>query len=223
MGVEALPRGPSFCANYKHYKSMTRVSIVDDNLPFLETLQSFLNHSEGFECVSVYVDPAVALRELPKDLPDVVLMDLQMPGMTGIECVAALRQECSGVRAIMLTVFEQDENIFQALAAGAYGYLVKRTPPMKILDAIREVMEGGSPMSAHIARKVVASFHQAATISLSSQEREVLGRLARGHTYACIATEMGIAIHTVRNYIRRIYEKLQVHSRTEAVAKFKGL
>jgi DNA-binding NarL/FixJ family response regulator len=202
---------------------MIRVSIVEDDLPFREALQTYLNQAPDFRCVSTYSDPATALRGLPKDQPDVVLMDLQLPGMTGIECVAALRQESPEIRAIMLTVFEQDDNIFKALAAGAYGYLVKRTPPPKILDAIREVMEGGSPMSAHIARKVVASFHQAATITLSPQERDVLGRLAQGHIYARIANDMGITIHTVRNYIRRIYEKLQVHSRTEAVAKFKGL
>jgi DNA-binding NarL/FixJ family response regulator len=202
---------------------MIRVSIVEDDLPFREALQSYLNQAADFRCVSSYADPREALRGLPKDQPDVVLMDLQLPGMTGIDCVVALRQEASDIRAIMLTVFEQDENIFKALAAGAYGYLVKRTPPPKILDAIREVMDGGSPMSAHIARKVVASFHQAATITLSPQERDVLGRLAQGHTYSRIAGDMGITIHTVRNYIRRIYEKLQVHSRTEAVAKFKGL
>ena len=202
---------------------MIRVSIVEDDLPFREALESYLNQSPDFRCVSAYADPRAALRGLPNDSPDVVLMDLQMPGMTGIECVMALRQEAPGVRAIMLTVFEQDENIFKALAAGASGYLVKRTPPLKILEAIREVMEGGAPMSAHLARKVVASFHQAATITLSPQERDVLGRLAQGHTYGRIAAEMGITVHTVRNYIRRIYEKLQVHSRTEAVAKFKGL
>jgi DNA-binding NarL/FixJ family response regulator len=202
---------------------MIRVSIVEDDLPFREALRTYLEQSPGFRCVSTYADPAAALRGLPKDQPDVVLMDLQMSGMTGIECVAALRQDSPEIRSIMLTVFEQDENIFKALAAGAYGYLVKRTPPPKILDAIREVIEGGSPMSAHIARKVVASFHQAATITLSPQERDVLSRLAQGHTYARIACDMSIAIHTVRNYVRRIYEKLQVHSRTEAVAKFKGL
>ena len=202
---------------------MVHVSIVEDDLPFREALQTYLNQAPDFRCVSTYADPAAALRGLPTDRPDVVLMDLQLPGMTGIDCLAALRQESPDIRVIMLTVFEQDENIFKALAAGAYGYLVKRTPPPKILDAITEVMEGGSPMSAHIARKVVASFHQAATITLSPQERDVLGRLAQGHTYARIANDMGIAIHTVRNYIRRIYEKLQVHSRTEAVAKFKGL
>jgi DNA-binding NarL/FixJ family response regulator len=202
---------------------MIRVSIVEDDLPFREALQAYLNQAPDFRCVSAYADPAAALRGLPKDQPDVVLMDLQLPGMTGIDCLAALHQNLPDIRVIMLTVFEQDENIFKALAAGAYGYLVKRTPPPKILDAIREVMEGGSPMSAHIARKVVASFHQAATITLSPQERDVLSRLSQGHTYARIANDMDIAIHTVRNYIRRIYEKLQVHSRTEAVAKFKGL
>lgn len=202
---------------------MIRVSIVEDDLPFREALQTYLNHAPDFQCVSTYGDPAAALRGLPRDQPDVVLMDLQLPGMTGIDCLAVLRQQAPEIKAIMLTVFEQDENIFKALAAGAYGYLVKRTAPRKILEAIREVMEGGSPMSAHIARKVVASFHQAATITLSPQERDVLGRLAQGHTYARIAEDMGITIHTVRNYIRRIYEKLQVHSRTEAVAKFKGL
>jgi DNA-binding NarL/FixJ family response regulator len=202
---------------------MIRVSIVEDDLPFREALQTYIDQAADFRCVSTYADPAAALRGLPKDQPDVVLMDLQLPGMSGIDCVAALRQDSPDIRAIMLTVFEQDENIFKALAAGAYGYLVKRTPPPKILDAICEVMEGGSPMSAHIARKVVASFHQAATITLSTQERDVLGRLAQGHTYARIANDMGIAIHTVRSYIRRTYEKLQVHSRTEAVAKFKGL
>ena len=202
---------------------MIRVSIVEDDPAFREALRTYIDQSQDFRCVSIYGDPAEALKGLPKDQPDVVLMDLQMPGMSGIDCIAALRQDSPDIRAIMFTVFEQDENIFKALAAGAYGYLVKRTPPPKILDAIREVMEGGSPMSAHIARKVVASFHQAATITLSPQERDVLGRLAQGHTYARIANDMGIAIHTVRNYIRRIYEKLQVHSRTEAVAKFKGL
>ena len=202
---------------------MIRVSLVEDDLPFREALQSYLSQVDGFACVSAYGDPREALRGLPNDRPDVVLMDLQLPGMSGIECVAALRQSAPEIRAIMLTVFEQDDNIFRALAAGAYGYLVKRTPPPRILDAIREVTEGGSPMSAHIARKVVASFHQQAAIALSPQEREVLGRLAQGHTYSRIAADLGIAIHTVRNYIRRIYEKLQVHSRTEAVAKFRGI
>ncbi len=199
-----------------------RVSIVEDDTPFRQTLERYLNRAAGFACVSAYGDPREAVRQLPNDRPDVVLMDLQMPGMTGIDCVAALRQQAPAIRAIMLTVFEQDDQVFQALAAGAYGYLVKRTPPAKILEAIREVQEGGSPMSAHIARKVVASFHQAATVTLSPREREVVTHLSHGQTYTLIAQELGITIHTVRNYIRRIYEKLQVHSRTEAVAKYRG-
>jgi len=197
-----------------------RISIVEDDPLFRQMLEEYVNHATGFLCVSAYGDPRVALRHLALDKPDVVLMDLQLPGMTGIDCVAALRTQAPAIRAIMLTVFEQDEQVFQSLAAGAYGYLVKRTPPPMILEAIREVHAGGSPMSAHIARKVVASFHQAAAITLSPQEREVLTLLSRGDTYSHIAQQMGIAVHTVRNYIRRIYDKLHVHSRTEAVAKF---
>ena len=201
---------------------MIRISIVEDDPQFRRMLQEYLNQAAGFACVSAYGDPRLALRCLPHDKPEVVLMDLQLPGMSGIDCVAALRLQAPAIRAIMLTVFEQDEQVFQSLAAGAYGYLVKRTPPPTILEAIREVHAGGSPMSAHIASKVVASFHQAAAITLSPQEREVLTLLARGDTYSHIAQQMSISLHTVRNYIRRIYDKLQVHSRTEAVAKFSG-
>jgi DNA-binding NarL/FixJ family response regulator len=197
-----------------------RIALVEDDKDFRKLLESYLNQAPGFACVSTYSDPRVALKNLAQDKPDVVLMDLQLPGMTGIECVSELRQLAPGIRVIMLTVFEQDEQVFQALKAGAYGYLVKRTPPGKILEAIREVHAGGSPMSAHIARKVVASFHQAAAVTLSPQEHEVLTHLTHGHTYTHIAAQMGITVHTVRNYIRRSYEKLQVHSRTEAVAKF---
>ena len=199
-----------------------RISIVEDDQQFRQMLEEYLSQAEGFLCVSAYDEPRMALRHLASDQPDVVLMDLQLPGMSGIDCVAALRQLAPTIRAVMLTVFEQDEQVFQALAAGAYGYLVKRTPPPMILDAIREVHAGGSPMSAHIARKVVASFHQSASGTLSPQEREVLTLLARGDTYAHIAQQMDITVHTVRNYIRRIYDKLQVHSRTAAVAKFTG-
>jgi DNA-binding NarL/FixJ family response regulator len=201
---------------------MIRVSIVEDDADYRRMLEALLNQSADLRCVSTYSDPREALRHLPEDAPDVVLMDLQLPGMNGIECIAALRAACPALQTIMLTVFEQDEQVFQALAAGACGYLVKRTPPARILEAIREVKQGGSPMSAHIARMVVASFRQSDTVPLSPQETEVLGRLSHGETYAGIAGEMGIAVHTVRNYIRRIYSKLHVHSRTEAVAKFLG-
>lgn len=200
-----------------------RVSIVEDDEQFRQMQQEFINDAMDCICTASFADPREALFKLAQDPPDVVLMDLQLPGMSGIECVAALRKQLPDVRVIMLTVFEQDEHVFQALAAGAYGYLVKRTPPNLILDAIREVHAGGSPMSAHIARKVVSSFHQSSIITLSGQERDVLDRLAKGQTYARIADEMNITVHTVRTYIRRIYEKLQVHSRTEAVAKYRRL
>jgi len=201
---------------------MIRVSIVEDDADYRRMLETLLNQSADLRCVSAYSDPSEALRQLPEDAPDVVLMDLQLPGMNGIDCIAALRALRPSLQAIMLTVFEQDEQVFQALAAGACGYLVKRTPPARILEAIREVQQGGSPMSAHIARMVVASFRQGTPAALSPQETEVLARLSRGETYAAIAGDMGITVHTVRNYIRRIYSKLHVHSRTEAVAKFLG-
>ncbi len=198
-----------------------RVAIVEDDTPFRETLEKYLNRAQGFSCAGAYGDAREALRRIPQDAPDVVLVDLRLPGMGGVDCIAELRRQSPGVRAIVLTAFDEDDLVFRSLEAGAYGYLVKRTPPARILDAIREVHAGGSPMSAHIARKVVASFHRASGTGLSHQEREVLAGLSRGQTYAAIAQEMGIAIHTVRNYIRRIYEKLQVHSRTEAVARFR--
>jgi DNA-binding NarL/FixJ family response regulator len=200
-----------------------RVAIVEDDLPFGQMLEELINETSDCDCVAAFTDPRAALKQLMASSPDVVLMDLQLPHMNGIECVAALRQKLPDIRVIMLTVFEQDDQVFSALSAGAYGYLVKRTAPAGILDAIREVHEGGSPMSAHIARRVVASFHQSTTATLSTQERDVLVRLSHGQTYGSIAVEMGISIHTVRSYIRRIYEKLQVHSRTEAVAKFKNM
>jgi DNA-binding NarL/FixJ family response regulator len=199
-----------------------RVAIVEDDTPFREALEEYLNRAQGFACAGAYGDAREAVRRIPQDAPDVVLVDLRLPGMGGVDCIAELRRQSPGVRAIVLTAFDEDDLVFRSLEAGAYGYLVKRTPPARILDAIREVHAGGSPMSAHIARKVVASFHRATGTALSHQEREVLAGLSRGQTYAAIAQEMGIAIHTVRNYIRRIYEKLHVHSRTEAVARYRG-
>jgi len=202
---------------------MIRVSIVEDDAEYRQMLQQHLNRSEDIRCVSDYGDPREALDKLPHEQVEVVLMDLQLPGMTGVDCISTLRTTAPKLQAIMLTVFEQDEQVFHALAAGACGYLVKRSTPARILDAIREVHQGGSPMSANIARMVVASFHRgAASQPLSPQETQVLAGLARGDTYAAIADDMHITVHTVRNYIRRIYSKLQVHSRTEAVAKFLG-
>jgi DNA-binding NarL/FixJ family response regulator len=201
------------------------VSIVEDNEQLRGTLARVINREEGFRCLSQYPDAEAAVEALPRDRPDVILMDINLPGMNGVECVRKLKQLALDSQVIMLTVYEDTENIFNALAAGASGYLLKRTPRNELLDAIREVHRGGSPMTTHIARKVVLSFQQSGTSStptesLSPREQEVLDCLSKGFLYKEIADKLGISYETVHTYIRRIYEKLQVRTRTEAVAKF---
>jgi DNA-binding NarL/FixJ family response regulator len=201
------------------------VSIVEDSDKFRETLARILNRSEGFRCISQYPNAEDALKALPQDKPEVVLMDINLPGMNGVECVRQLKQAMPGVQVMMLTVYEDTENIFNALAAGATGYMLKRTSRDELLEAIKEVHRGGSPMTTHIARKVVLSFQRAApaaspTENLSPREQEVLDCLAKGFLYKEIAEKLSISYETVHTYIRRIYEKLQVRTRTEAVAKF---
>ncbi len=168
---------------------------------------------------------SMALQKLPADRPEVVLMDINLPGMNGVECVRQLKQAMPEVQAIMLTVYEDTENIFKALAAGANGYLLKRTKSAELLEAIREVHRGGSPMTTHIARKVTQSFLKSgpspkATENLSQREQEVLDCLSQGLMYKEISDKLGVSYETVHTYIRRIYEKLQVRTRTEAVAIF---
>jgi DNA-binding NarL/FixJ family response regulator len=203
-----------------------RVSIVDDEVDLRENIAGFVDAAKGFKCVSVHSSAEEALAHLPKEKPDVVLMDINLGGMSGIECVLHLKPLMRDTQVVMLTVFEDTEKIFSALAAGASGYLLKRMPPEKLLEAIREVVEGGSPMSAPIARKVVQSLqtHRPAgvdeTAELSPREREVLDGLAEGQAYKQIADKLNVSIHTVRNYIRRIYEKLHVRTSAEAVAKY---
>ncbi|MCF7765082.1 MAG: response regulator transcription factor [Verrucomicrobia bacterium] len=201
------------------------VSIVEDNDQLRATLARVIQRAEGFHCVQQYADAEAALEGVPKEPPDVVLMDINLPGMNGVECVRKLKQQVQGIQLMMLTVYEDTDNIFAALAAGASGYLLKRTPRAELLDAIREVHQGGSPMTAHIARKVVLSFQKAGaspkpTENLSQREQEVLDCLSQGFLYKEIADKLGISYETVHTYIRRIYEKLQVRTRTEAVAKF---
>ena len=204
---------------------MIRVSIVEDDAKLRETLMRYLAGQPGFRCLKAYPNAEAALACLPQHPPDVVLMDINLPGMTGIECVARLRQAAPSLKIIMLTVFEESEQVFQALSAGAFGYLVKSNRPARILEAIREVHGGGSPMSGHIARKVVQSFQaqavlRAETDKLTARELDVLKGLSRGQPYKKIAIVLGISLSTVRTYIQRIYEKLHVHSQTEAVMKF---
>ena len=205
-------------------KKPISVSIVDDEADLREHIAEYLAAAGDICCKSAYASAEEALERLPHDRPDVVLMDINLGGMDGIECVRRLKTKMPEAQVLMLTVFEDTEKIFRALAAGASGYLLKRLSPKKLLEAIAEVRDGGSPMSASIARKVVQSFQTAPTMNeaadLSHREREVLNGLAIGLAYKQIAEQLGVSIHTVRNYIRRIYEKLHVQTRTEAVAKF---
>ena len=201
------------------------VSIVEDSEQVRTTLGRLINRATGFQCVGQHANAEAALQALPQEKPNVVLMDINLPGMNGVECVRRLKQVAPDIQVIMLTVYEDTETIFNALAAGASGYLLKRTPRAELLEAIRDVRRGGSPMTAHIARKVVQSFQRTGasplpTENLSEREQEVLDCLAQGFLYKEIADKLGISYETVHTYIRRIYEKLQVRTRTEAVAKF---
>ncbi len=204
---------------------MITVSIVDDEKELRHSITTFVNGSQGFKCVSSYGSAEAALDGLPADKPEVVLMDINLGGMNGIRCVEKLKMLMPEVQVLMLTVYEDTDQIFKALSAGASGYLLKRSSPTKLLQAIREVHSGGSPMSSSIARKVVASFQKSGQTGkkqtlLSPREESVLDCLAKGLTYKQIADQLQISIDTIRTYLRRIYEKLHVQSRTEAVAKY---
>ena len=204
---------------------MITVSIIDDDPGVRESIAGYINAARGLRCISAYGSAADALKHIPTDRPDVVLMDINMAGMNGIECTFRLKLALPAVNILMLTVFEDTDQIVGALAAGANGYLLKRSAPAKLLEAVRDVHQGGSPMSAPIARKVVRSFQIAPPtpdqmVALSERERQVLDCLAKGFAYQQISESLGISVDTIRTYIRRIYEKLHVHSRTEAVAKY---
>jgi DNA-binding NarL/FixJ family response regulator len=204
---------------------MISVSIVDDEKELRESIKTFINGSPGFRCLSTYNAAEPALKGLPADKPDVVLMDINLGLMSGIHCVQQLKARVPEMMILMLTIYDDTDKIFEALSAGASGYLLKRVSPPKLLQAIREVHDGGSPMTSSIARKVVASFQKNAPVAdkqthLSPREEMVVNCLAKGLTYKQIADQLGISIDTIRTYLRRIYEKLHVQSRTEAVAKY---
>jgi DNA-binding NarL/FixJ family response regulator len=203
------------------------VSIVEDNEQLRATLARMIGRTEGFQCLGQHASAEAALEAIPSERPNVVLMDINLPGMNGVECVRKLKQILPTAQVVMLTAYEDTENIFNSLAAGASGYLLKRSKSAEILDALRDVQSGGSPMTTHIARKVVQSFQATAaakaavepTEELSPREQEVLNLLSQGFMYKEISDKLGISFETVRTYIRRIYEKLHVRTRTEAVAK----
>lgn len=204
-----------------------RIAVVDDDLGVRSTLAETIAHFPGCHCVGRFASGAEAMVGLPACRPDVVLMDINMPGTNGIECVRRLKPEHDTMEFIMLTVYEDTENILRALAAGASGYLLKRATARELEQAIRQVHGGGSPMSSHIARKVVQSFRQPVSgrvepeaEHLSPRQQEILEYLARGLLYREIAESLGISYETVNNHIRQIYKKLHIRSRSQAVAKY---
>jgi DNA-binding NarL/FixJ family response regulator len=202
-----------------------RVAIVEDDSGLRAQLEGILSSADGVCCVGSYPSAEKALQGLRKVRPDVILMDIKLPGMSGIECVARLRDDLPATHVIMLTVYEDSERIFQALQAGADGYLVKSSPTEVLLAAIDDVHRGGAPMSSNIARKVVRQFRQFdastdETESLAPREREVLDLLASGYVYKEIADQMGIGSETVRTYVKSICKKLHVKNRLEAVARY---
>lgn len=202
-----------------------KVVIVEDESWMRENLASEINRDPRLRCVNTYRTAENALEGIPMDRPDVVIMDINLPGMSGVECVRRLKSLLPAVQYLMLTVYEERKDIFNSLLAGASGYLLKRTSSAELLDAIQQVRFGGSPMSGSIARKVVAYFNEigegnSETTALSAREQQVLDLLAKGAAYKNIADQLSVSIDTVRMNVKHIYAKLHVHSRGEAAAKY---
>ncbi|MBI2427485.1 MAG: response regulator transcription factor [Ignavibacteriales bacterium] len=201
-----------------------RVSIVEDDEQLRSGMIVLLEGTHGFRCISAYEDGETAIKDIPQKTPDIVLMDINLPGISGIECVRRLKSKLPDMQFLMLTVYEDNNKIFQALQAGASGYLLKMSQPDELIKAIREVSNGGAPMSPQIARKVVHSFHTAGDeqleTPLSAREEDILYSLASGNTYKEIASELDISVDTVHNHLKKVYSKLHVRSRTEAVVKY---
>jgi DNA-binding NarL/FixJ family response regulator len=200
------------------------VSIVEDDTPTREGLMQLINRTTDFQCISQHGSAENAVAEIPGFKPHVVLMDINLPGMSGVEAVRKLKALLPQTQFIMLTVYKEGDAIFNALMAGANGYLLKQTPPRELLSALREVCAGGAPVTSQIARKIIESFRQARTPvgtaeGLTAREQEVLELLAQGCLYKEIAEQLQIGYRTVSTHIEHIYEKLHVHSRSQAVAK----
>jgi DNA-binding NarL/FixJ family response regulator len=203
----------------------THVAIVEDNRDFRVTLANYLEEAPGYRCVLACGSSEEALQKVPRLLPDVILMDIHLPDMSGLECTRRLKEICPQVQILILTVYEDNERIFGALKAGAGGYLLKRADPADILAAIQDVKQGGAPMSSQIARRVVQSFREnpsgpAGVENLSKREEEILQQLSKGYSTKEIADHLFVSTNTVRTHLRHIYDKLHVRSRTEAVVKF---
>ncbi|MGN6604594.1 MAG: response regulator [Ginsengibacter sp.] len=209
-------------------KKLIAVSVVEDIDEIRTRLKTILDESEEFMCTGVYNKAEDACKELPQVMPDIVLMDINLPGMSGIECMRKLKAVAPQILFMMFTIYEDSDQVFEALTAGASGYLLKKTPHDQLKEALKELYEGGSPMSTQIARKVVAYFQKKGEPKneeesiLSPREKEVLELLSKGFLYKEIADKLSISTGTVRQHIHKIYEKLHVQNRTEALNKFYG-
>ncbi len=204
-------------------KAVIRVAVLDDDKEFREILSVVLNRSFGFKCVGIYGSLNETLKKIEDDLPDILLLDIEMPGKSGIESLKEIKASFPTVEVMMLTVYSDSEKIFQSLRGGAVGYLLKKSPTDKLLEAIREAFDGGAPFSGEVARKVLQYFQapagQVNPSLLSDREKEVLEALIEGHSTKAIAEKLFVSFHTVRFHLHNIYTKLHVNSRSEAVAK----
>jgi len=206
---------------------LTSVAIVEDNRDFRTTLANYVNQAPGYRCVCASATAEDALKLIPQLQPDVVLMDIHLPNMSGVACTRRLKELCPTVRILILTVYEDNERIFGALKAGASGYLLNRAEPDEIIHALHDVRLGGAPMSSQIASRVVESFYENPKTlpkeqKLSRREEEILEELSKGYSTKEIASRFSISANTVHTHLQHIYEKLHVRSRTEAVLKFLG-
>ena len=216
---------PAVSARPAQTRPLIRVAIVEDDEWLRTSLVTEISRAAGFECLGSFRSAELALKSIPALNPDVVLMDINLPGMDGVQCVRQLKEVCPKVQFLMLTVYEDADHVFEALAAGATGYLLKQTTRRELLAAIKDVHSGGSPMTSNIARRVVQAFRREdasvpESAKLSQREREVLELLARGYLYKEIMDSLKVSRGTLNTYIRRTYEKLHVRSRAQAVAKF---
>ena len=221
-----MPKEPQIQSSFSATPPATviKVAIIEDQRDIRECLTFLINGTEGYSCTGSYRSMEEALDKISHQLPDVVLSDIGLPGMDGIEGARILKERYPNLLLLMLTVYDDDERIFDAMCAGASGYLLKKTPPARLIESLREAVQGGAPMSPEVARRVIALFREIrpperADYELTPHETRVLKLFVEGHNYKTAAAELGVSVNTVNFHVRSIYEKLQVHTRSEAVAK----
>jgi DNA-binding NarL/FixJ family response regulator len=220
MTIESNSANPSAGST----PSLVKVVVVEDHRELRDYISFMINSAEGYRCIGSYRTMEEALQKIPGDLPDVMLSDIGLPGMSGIEGVKILKELYPQLLILMITVYDDDDRIFDALCAGASGYLLKKTAPAKLLDSLKEAMGGGAPMSPEVARRVISLFRdvrppERADYDLTPHETRLLKLLVEGHNYKTAAAKLGVTTATISFHLQRIYEKLQVHSKSEAVAK----